>query len=130
MNAKELIEYCAASIPNLGIVGETLFFSFMPDSPDACITVYDTGGWQPSPYLPRKDPTFQFRFRAADYDAAQSLIKRIADYFVPEGIPKNCFPIGSEFIQLAQPMQAAPFCLGYDQNNQIVFTWNFTFIIH
>ena len=105
MNAKDLAEYCAsppdpeegqekAITPDIGIVGENLFFSFLPESPDECVVIYDTGGWPPRPHLPRKDPTFQFRFRAGDYDTVQTLIKKFSDWFVPGGIPKKCFQIG------------------------------------
>lgn len=141
MNAKDLAEYCASPpepkegeeplvTPDLGIIGETLFYSFLPDSPDNCITIYDTGGWAKDPDITRTDPTFQFVFRGAGYDEAQSLIKKFKDWFIPDGIPKKLFYIGSYYIHLAQPLQAAPFYLGRDKNSRDKFTWNFTFIVH
>lgn len=130
MNAKDLAEYCAASIPAFGVVGETIFYSFLPDSPDQCMVIYDTGGWAKDPDFPRTDPTFQIVFRALDYDEAQALIQLFSSWFMPEGIPRKCFTIGSDFVHLAQPMQAAPFYLERDENNRDKFVWNFTFIIH
>lgn len=141
MNAKDLAEYCASPpepeegedslvTPDLGIIGETLFYSFLPESPDNCIAIYDTGGWAKDPDIPREDPTFQFVFRGATYDEAQALIKKFKDWFIPNDVPKKLFYIGPYFIHLVQPLQAAPFYLGRDENGRDKFTWNFTFIVH
>jgi hypothetical protein len=145
LNAKILAEYCAtpepveppAELPEspcLGILdpnGEgNLFYSIMPESPDACVSIFDTGGWAKDEIFPRADLTFQFLFRAPDYDAAQVLIKKLSDFFLPSGIPKQNFYIGSFYVHMVTPNQPAAFQLGYDLNGRIKFSWNFTFIIH
>jgi len=118
-----------AVTPDLGTIGQNLFYSFLPDSPDACISIFDTGGWPKDPDFPRKDVTFQFRIRGTTYDEAQALAKKLHDYFCPGGIPKKCFNIGSFFIQLVLPMQPVPYYMGRDENGRDEFTWNMTFII-
>lgn len=128
MNAKSLAEYCANE--GLGILGEDLFYSFLPEAPDNCISIFDTGGWAKDPDLPRKDPTFQFLFRGDSYDSVQTLIEKVKVLFMPGNIPKKCFYIGSNFIHMVQPMQPTAFGLGRDENGRDKFTWNFTFIIH
>jgi hypothetical protein len=128
MNAKDLATYCASQ--GIGMVGTNLFYSFLPDAPDDCITIFDTGGWEKDPDFPRTDPTFQFMFRGANYDSAQALIEDVKALFMSENIPKKCFSIGSDYIHLVQPMQATAFYLGRDENGRDKFTWNFTFIIH
>ena len=81
LTAKQLAEHLGEQ--GIGIVGQDLFYSFLPDSPDACISIFDTGGWPKDPDLPRKDVTFQFRIRGATYDEAQALAKKLHDYFCP-----------------------------------------------
>ncbi len=136
MNAEELANYCASPLeegvvtPDLGIIGETLFYSFLPDSPDNCIAIFDTGGWAKDPDITRSDVTFQFMFRAASYSETQKLIKKTKDWFIPKGIPKKMFSIGPYYVHLVQPLQAEPFYLGRDQNGRDKFTWNFTFVLH
>jgi hypothetical protein len=131
MNAKDLAEYCASQgIGTIDPETGNIFYSQLPASPDECIAIYDTGGWAKDPELTRADPTFQVIFRAADYDAAQDLIKKFSDLFIPEGIPKKCFNIGTSYIHLVQPMQAAPFGFGLDENGRFKYVWNFTFITH
>lgn len=128
MNAKDLAEYCAEE--GLGVIGEDLFYSFLPDSPDNCIAIFDTGGWSKDPDLPREDPTFQFVFRGTDYDSVQTLVEKVRVLFLPGKMPRKCFAIGSDFIQVVQPMQSAAYYLGRDENDRDKFVWNFTFIIH
>lgn len=127
LTAKQLAEHLGEQ--GIGIVGQDLFYSFLPDSPDNLITITDTGGWPKDPDLPRKDPTFQFRIRGETYDEAQALAEKLYDYLCPDGICKKCFKIDEFFIQLVQPMQPLPYYMGRDENGRDEFTWNMTFII-
>jgi hypothetical protein len=128
MNAKDLVAYLETE--SIGVQGDTLFYSYLPDSPDTCLSVFETGGWAKDPDLPREDPTFQLMFRGADYDSVQALIEKVKALFMPNKIPKKCFSIGSDYIHLVQPMQPTAFNLGRDENDRLKYTWNFTFIIH
>lgn len=127
LTAKQLAEHLQTQ--ELGTTGEDLFYSFLPDSPDNCISIFDTGGWPKDPDLPRKDVTFQFRIRGEYYDEAQALAETLYNYFCPEGIPKKLFYLDSLFVQLVQPMQPVPYHLGRDENGRDEFAWNMTFII-
>ena len=127
LTAKQLAEHLGEQ--GIGIVGQDLFYSFLPDSPDNLITITDTGGWPKDPDLPQKDVTFQFRIRGVNYNEAQAMAERLYDYFCPGGIPKKCFYIADFFVQLVQPMQPVPYYLGRDQNDRDEFVWNMTFII-
>jgi hypothetical protein len=128
MNAKDLATYCASE--GIGTIGTDLFYSFLPDAPDNCIAIFDTGGLAKDPDFPRTDPTFQIMFRGADYDSVQALIDKVKALFMPRGIPKKCFNIGSDYVHLVQPMQATAFNMGQDENQRDKFVWNFTFVIH
>lgn len=56
-----------------------LFISEMPDQPDACTCIYDTGGPPAEPHITYERPTFQIRVRGArgKYQDAYSLAQAI-----------------------------------------------------
>lgn len=145
LNAKILAEYCATpkpvetpaeprESPCLGILDPNgngnLFYGYMPESPDECVVIFDTGGWAKDEIFPRVDLTFQFVFRGPNYDSAQALIKKASDFFLPGGVPKQNFYIDSFYVHMVTPNQPVAFQLGYDSSDRIKFSWNFTFIIH
>lgn len=61
----------------IGIVGTTIFKSYMPPTPDNCIAVLDTGGVEPDHDLPTKHPTFQVLVRSTDYATGKALLDSI-----------------------------------------------------
>lgn len=61
----------------LGTLGTNIFESYLPDSVDSCIGVFDTGGLQPDHYLPTKEPTFQIFIRAATYTAGKAILDSV-----------------------------------------------------
>lgn len=133
MNEKDLAEYCQevglGTIPSDSEDGD-LFWSFMPNKPDNCISIYSTGGWPKDLGIPRKDLTFSVMFRATNYDTAQSMITDWEAVFIPQGIPKKCFYIGSHYIHVVEPMQPRPIPLGRDENGREKYSWNFSFVVH
>ena len=56
----------------VGTFGTDLFISKEPTTPAACVTVYDTGGFDPDAHLVYDKPTVQIRVRGArgGYQAA------------------------------------------------------------
>lgn len=70
-----------ASISSLALAIKTdLFIAEMPDSPDQCVTVYDSGGFDPL-IATYGRPTVQVRVRGTKngYRAAYDLLKKISD---------------------------------------------------
>ena len=61
----------------VGTVGTDIFVGYLPESPNACIAVLDTGGMQPDPYLPTKEPTFQVFIRATNYDNGKTKLDAV-----------------------------------------------------
>lgn len=51
--------------------------SFMPDTPNNLVCLYDTGGAEPSRDIPTGDPTFQIIVRNESYAAAHALAQEI-----------------------------------------------------
>lgn len=70
----------------LGTLAADIFKSFVPNTPDSCVTVLDTGGTKPDSYLPTKSPTFQIYIRSTDYssgkaklDSVRALLHQVAN---------------------------------------------------
>lgn len=62
----------------LGTLGTDLFYGNVPGKMEAGIVVLDTGGPQPDPDIPTKNPTFQVFIRAARYvtgDAKRNAVR-------------------------------------------------------
>jgi hypothetical protein len=61
--------------------GDDLHIGQMPESPDACVCIYDTGGYPAELDYMYERPTFQVRVRGAKggYRAAQVLAQAIRD---------------------------------------------------
>lgn len=62
---------------SIGTLGTNLFYSYLPANVEAGVVVLDTGGPQPDPYLPTKEPTFQVLVRAASYDAGKTKLDAV-----------------------------------------------------
>lgn len=62
-------------------IGTDLFVSEMPATPDACVAVYDTGGYNPQPNYDYQRPTVQVRVRGAKgaYVTMHALAQLIRD---------------------------------------------------
>ena len=57
----------------------SIFVGHEPGEPDACVTVYDTGGEAPDPKFALDNPTVQVRTRDASYMAAYWKARNIQD---------------------------------------------------
>jgi len=67
-----LIDQLAAwlQVQGEGTVGTTIFKTYRPSSPVACISLHATGGYPPPAYTDREFPTVQLVARAATPDGA------------------------------------------------------------
>lgn len=105
-------------------LGTNLFCFEEPDSPDACVTIYDTGGAEPHPTYVYLKPTIQVRVRGAQMGS-----KWTAAYTLAEGIRDALHGVnnqtvgGTKYIQIFA--QGDMFSLGADDNNRPVLTINF-----
>lgn len=99
--------------------GTTLFVSHEPDSPDRCITILDSGGFDPDVSSTYERPTIQIRVRDKSnaYPQAYSTIKAIVDL-----LHANRYVINSTTYIFWQ--QGDIFYLGRDEDNRITFTAN------
>jgi hypothetical protein len=75
-----LIEQIATYLQNdlsLGTIATDIFIGFLPETPDTCIAVLDTGGVTPNVYVPTKSPTFQVLVRATNYDNGKTVLDSV-----------------------------------------------------
>lgn len=61
----------------IGTIATDIFIGNMPDTPNNCIAVINTGGLAPSMYIPDKRPTFQVLVRNTDYEAGEIKLSAI-----------------------------------------------------
>lgn len=71
----DIAEYLAAQ--GIGTVGTDIFVDHLPDLPDSCVAVMQTGGQQPSIYLPTKRPTFQVIVRNATHPGGEDRLASV-----------------------------------------------------
>ncbi len=101
-----------------------LFISREPDSPDNCVTLYDTPGSSPVVFMNKNEkyfyPSIQVRIRNNDYRQGYALGKQIVTKLHGEGQTE----INDTYYSLIAA-QSEPFLLKYDKNNRAIFIINF-----
>lgn len=107
---------------NLGLTfGQDLFVSEMPDSPDACVCIYDSGGGSPDADNAIEVPTVQVSVRGAKggYLAAHALITEIREFL--HGLASTEIN-GARYLLIWAVTDVAH--VGTDQNNRSMLTIN------
>ncbi|MFP4047480.1 MAG: minor capsid protein [Bacteroidales bacterium] len=102
--------------------GTNLFVSLEPESPDNCVTIYDTSGQMPDLALTSESyyrDTVQIRVRDNRYDDAMSLIYSIESFL--QG--RHSFTVNSTNYMLVQTL-IPPFHLGFDDNHRALVVLN------
>lgn len=102
-----------------------LFVSEMPDTsdtPDECVCVYDTGGFEPEAGFNYERPTVQVRVRGpkGDYETAHNLAQSIRDEL--HGLANHTIN-GARYIGIW--CMSDIMSLGYDKNHRPMLSVNF-----
>lgn len=102
--------------------GTDLFVSEMPDTPDECVCVYDTGGYPPEANFNYERPTVQVRVRGSKgaYVAAHSLTQDVRDTL---HALTNQTVNGARYIGIW--CESDVLSLGYDNNHRPMLSVNF-----
>jgi len=104
-----------------GATGWTLYKSYMPDSPDTSIAIFETGGGEPD--QTQGDaydmPTFQVRARGDAFGYSDLRTKMQAVFTALN----NATVSGYVFIFADS---SGPIPMGYDKNNRPELAWNFS----
>lgn len=101
-------------------LGTNLFKGYLPDDPDDCVAIFDTGGIEPDQELPVGDPTFQVLVRSSDYEKAFNCIQSIATLLHQ----KRNLTIESTYYYFIYLM-GEPGHIGRDTSNRDEFSVNF-----
>lgn len=110
-------------VTNLGLVfGTNLFVSEMPPTPDRCVCLYDTGGFDPEYDYVYQRPTFMARVRGEKgaYQTAWALARSVMDTLSPLA---NVSFGGTRYVGVWA--NGDIFHLGYDENQRPLFSMNF-----
>ena len=99
-----------------------LFVSEMPDTPDECVCVYATGGFEPEANFVYERPTVQIRVRGSRgaYVAAHNLTQSIRDAL--HGLANHTIN-GARYIGIW--CESDILSLGYDKNHRPMLSVNF-----
>ena len=105
-----------------GVFGTDLFISSMPESPDACVTIYDTGGLEQQAGYEYEYPTAQVKIRGdrKDYADAYSKAQTVRDAL--HGLNNESWN-NARYIGIW--CNSDIFFVGYDMHDRPMFTINF-----
>jgi hypothetical protein len=108
----------------VGTFGTDLFVSREPASPDAVVTVYDTGGFPPDPNagIGLQYPTVQVRVRGVKGGYTAASVKARAVHDALHGVTEASWN-GSRYLWVFG--QQDPMFLGYDESDRPLFAQNF-----
>jgi len=101
---------------SLAVLGLDMFIGVMPDSPDDCVALFETGGFKPELATAAlvEYPTFQVMVRGSEYQSARQRIDTI--YKILHGDTSIFYLIAA---------QQSPAYLGTDDNGRYEFSVNF-----
>lgn len=109
----------------IGVEGETLFWSTLPDEPAACVAVYETGGEPPDTSkagIEARNPRLQVLCRAEDYEAAMA--KAEAAYAALVAVRGEIVGSGAVYHSI-RPLQE-PFAIGKDDAGRSLISCNYS----
>jgi hypothetical protein len=73
----DVADYLASN--GVGTVATDIFVGFLPEEPNNCVAVLDTGGSTPDAYIPTKSATFQVLVRSENYDVGKTKLNTIRE---------------------------------------------------
>jgi hypothetical protein len=121
----EVVDYLATELSLTA--GTTIFETILPDTPDACVAVEETGGSAPERQFGSSAAIFEFpnmrvlcRGAANDYSTPRAQAKTAWEKLL-EITPQST--LGSTAYQFVSPMQS-PFELGRDSKDRVVIAFN------
>lgn len=110
----------------VGTLGTDIFLGLMPDTPDACVVMYEYAGTGPAQFFGDDDPTpyestsVQVQVRGATYAAART--KARAAYTALQKVANETLT-GIPFLRV-DPLQS-PFFMARDENRRVLFASNY-----
>ena len=133
MMLDDVATYLAAQSTRL-TVGVNLTKHKMPDSPDTCTTLYETGGFSPLHYFTTstgttrgyEQPGLMIHSRSTDYQVARTVIEEV--FTVLDGHHDAGLPTSTGTLYVSVDAAQSPFDLGPDSNDREKLSVNFNVI--
>ncbi len=123
----EIGTYLAATVSHTSLtLGTNLFLGRLPDTPDTCVALFETGGLTPAETMGGStlpaytQPRTQILVRAADYATASALAE---DCFKKMTLIDNEALSGVKYLRAAGVQ--SPFYLERDGQERVVFVCNY-----
>lgn len=102
----------------------TLFLEKLPQSPDAAIGIFSTGGYEASGTHGYDRPVTQVRIRGEKHGVTGALAKARAVYAALQGLHSTTLPDGT-YVVSCKGLQSGPVSIGFDDNDRPEYTINF-----
>ncbi|NUU73789.1 minor capsid protein [Paenibacillus xylanilyticus] len=100
---------------------------FPSGAPDASAWVRLTGGYPPSDWSPRKQPSMQIVVRGPEKEAVR--IEQLAYDLHQHLHQRREFYAGTTLIRRCTADQSGPFYVGRDENDRLLYSLNFTLVV-
>ena len=101
--------------------------SFPISAPDGCAVVKLTGGFPPSQWTGKKQPSFQVLVRGNSKDMAECETRAYAIYEAL--MNQRDVTVGDDSIVIIRAMNSAPLFIGNDENNRPIYSMNFDCVV-
>lgn len=111
---------------SVGTVGTDLFEGYLPNDPDSCVCVIDTGGLEPDVYIPTFRPTFQISIRNTSYATGRTKLDTIRDLLHRK---QNATLVGSGEYFFYISANSNGGSTGVDEQGRYLFSINFTCLL-
>ena len=125
----DVATYLAANSTRL-TVGVNLTKAYMPDTPDTCTTVFETGGYVPIHFLTTgtqtrmyESPSIMVHSRSTDYQTVRTVIDDV--FTVLDGVNNRGLPTTTGTHYVSIDAVQSPFLVTRDQNDRFVMSVNF-----
>lgn len=122
LKPKAIADYLEKHIPYTYYANE-----FPVNSVDGSAIVRLTGGYPPSEWSPRKQPSLQVIVRGREEEAVQT--ENIADQIYGFLHQKKEFTVGNTSIRRCLADQSSPIYVGRDDNDRLLYSINFTLVV-
>lgn len=102
-------------------------FPISTTAPDACAVVKLTGGFPPSQWTGKKQPSFQIVVRGKINDQAECETRA---YAIHEALLNlHNVTIGTDSVVIIRAVNSVPIYVGNDENNRPIYSMNFDCVI-
>jgi hypothetical protein len=124
VKALELISFIKTRVPGVYYPNS---FPISTQAPDVCAVVKLTGGFPPSQWTGKKQPSFQVLVRGSASDIAEVESRA---YTLHESLMNlREVTVGDESIVIIRAMNSVPIYIGNDENDRPIYSMNFDCVV-